>query len=167
MNRRGGGKRKHLLFPLDLEKAYSNKLSGVIDIALVLDALVSVIAVIDKERSGLRPVYLKKLKEIACSFAEKNVLCDTHLLENQTTISSEVITFSEQIEDVIILLMTHHDKKTERPYLGLMETEVLSRTDVPVLFLNPRSTVILSYNNSNQYNHPSYPSAIPMGDPLF
>lgn len=167
VNRPGSGKHKHLLLPLDLEKAYSDKLSGVINIALVLDAFVSVIAVTEKERSGLRPVYLKKLKEIARLFAEKNVLCDTHLLENQTTISSEIITYSEKIEDVIILLMARHDKKAERPYLGLMETEVLSRTGVPVLFLNPRSTVRLSYYNSSQYNHPSYPSAVPMGDPFF
>ncbi len=167
VNRRRMGKHKHLILPLDLEKAYSDKLSGAIEIASALDAFVSVIAVTEKERSGLRPVYLKKLKEIAHSFGAKNVFCDTHLLESQSTISSEIISFSESIEDGIILLTTHHDKNAKRPYLGFMETEVLSRTEVPVLFLNPRSTIRLSFYNSGQYNHPTFPSVVPMGDPFF
>jgi len=164
VNKQRFGKRQHLIFPLDLETPYSDKLTMAIEIALVLGANVTVITVIEKERSSLRPVYLKKLKEIACSLSEQNIVCDTHLLENQSTISSEILTISDRIEYGIIMLMTHHEKKSHRSYLGLVETEVLARTQVPVLFLNPRNTVRLSIYNLNKHTQPAYPSGVPMED---
>ncbi len=164
VNKQSFGKRNHLIFPLDLETPYSEKLICAMEVALLLGAFVSVIAIIEKERFSLRPVYLSKLKEIERSFSEQDVVCDTHLMENQTTISSEILTFSGRIEYGIILLMTHQEKKSNRPYIGVIETEVLARTDVPVLFLNPRNTVRLSMHNTNQHNHPAYPSGVPLKD---
>lgn len=164
VNKQRFGNRKHLILPIDLETPYNDKLNRAIEIALLFGALVSVLAVIEKERSSLRPVYLKKLNEIGRSFSEKEIVCHTHLLENQTTISSEILTFSDSFEHGIILLMTHQEKKSDRPYLGLIETEVLARTEVPVLFLNPRNTNRLSMYNSNQQNQPVYPSGFPMED---
>jgi len=164
VNKRTLGKHKHLIFPVDLETPYSEKLSRTTEIALVLGAFVSVIAVIEKERASFRPVYLKKLREIDQSLNEQNVHCDTHLIENQTTISSEILKFSDRIEAGIILLMTRQENKSDRPYMGLMEDEVLARTDEPVLFLNPRNTVRLFLSNPSQHKHPASPSGVPLAD---
>jgi nucleotide-binding universal stress UspA family protein len=164
VNKQTLGKHKHLIFPVDLETPFSEKLPRVIEIALVLGAFVSVIAVIEKERASFRPVYLKKLREIDRLLNEQNVLCDTQLIENQTTISSEIHKFSGRIEAGIILLMTRQESKSDRPYLGVMEEEVLVRTDEPVLFLNPRNTVRLFLSNSNQLAHPASPSGVQLED---
>lgn len=153
VDKQGPGNAKRLIFPIDLEKSYSDKLDRAVEMALLLGASVSVISVIDKERFGLRPVYLNKLKEIGYTFRAQNIVFDTHLLENKTTISREILKFSNSIENGIILLMTHHEKKPDRSYLGLTESEVFNGAKLPVLFLNPGITFRFSMLESREADH--------------
>ena len=156
--------RKHLILPLDLEAPYIDQLNWATDTALLLNASVSVITVIEKEMSSQRPVHLKKLKELSCLFSEKDIECNTHLLENQSTISREIITFSNRTEFGILMLLTRQKKNAASPYLGSIATEVLANTEIPVLFIHPKSQIRFSMNHAHQSNNPSNPSRIPLED---
>jgi nucleotide-binding universal stress UspA family protein len=153
-------KRKHLILPLDLSKPYSEQLNWAIESALLLGASASVLAVIEKGRSGLRPVYLKKLKEIECVLSESNIECDTHLLENQSTISREIVSFSDRTEFGMILLIPYQKTESSGSYLGSITEEVLSKTEVPVLYIKPRNKFGLSLDRSSRYFQPIYPSRV-------
>ena len=83
-------KRKHLIVPLDLSRPFNDPLNWAIETALMLGASVSIISIIEKQQSGLRPVYLKKLEEAKSIFSERIMECSSYLLENRSTISESV-----------------------------------------------------------------------------
>ena len=157
-------KLKHLILPLDLENRYSDQLIWAIETALLLSASVSLIAVLERELPGLRPVYLKKLTESKRLFSDNNIECNTHLLENQTTVVREILTFSEGIESGIILLMHPQKKKASSPFLGSTASEVLARAQVPVFLSNSMNKLRFTMDSSSQSVQPIYPSRIPMKD---
>jgi len=159
-------KRKHLILPLELSRPCIDPLNWGIETALLLGAHVSVISIIEKEMSNQRPVYLKKLEEARCMFSERNIACSTHLLENQSTISREIVLFSDRMEHGIILLMTCYRKESSGTYPGSIAGEVLAKTEVPVLYIRARNKFGLSINRSSQYFKPIYPSKIPIQNPL-
>jgi nucleotide-binding universal stress UspA family protein len=159
-------KPKKLILPLDLDTPFSDQVNWAIESALLLDASVSVIAVVEKEMSGRRPVYLKKLKESSRMFCEKGIACDTHLLENETTISREILSFSERVELGIILLMIHQKKNSGSQDLGSIVAEVLAKTELPVLFINPKNKSRFSFDSSTLNNIQGYLSSVPTEDSL-
>lgn len=129
-------KRMHLILPLNLESRYSDQLIWGIETALLLKAPVSLIAVVNRLAPGLRPLYLKKLKESRRLFIDNGIECNTHLLENQTTVYREILSFSGSLEFGIILLMMPQKKKVSSPPPGSIVSNVLARAKVPVLFTN-------------------------------
>lgn len=159
-------KEKHLILPLDLSRSCNEPLHWAIESALLLDASVSVISVIDKEQSDLRPVYLKKLEEARCIFAERNIECSPHLLENRSTTPREIVSFSERTENGIILLMTCYKKEASGTYPGSIAGEVIARTAAPVLYIQSRNKFGLSMDRSSRYFQAIYPLKVPIQDPL-
>ncbi len=162
----GMDKRKHLILPLDLSKPCDDPLNWAIETALLLGAPVSAISIIEKDQSGLRPVYLKKLEETRCILSERNIACSTHLLENKSTISREIVSFSERTEHGIIVMVACNTKESPGSFSGSIASEVLARTRDPVIYIRPRNKFGLSMNRSSQYFQMIYPSRIPMQDPL-
>lgn len=164
VSRRSLEKPKRLILPLDLSRPYSDQLNWAIESAVLLDATVSVLSVIEKKKSGLRPVYVKKLQELECVFTERNIGCATHLLEKQSTVSREIVSFSNETESGIILLMPYQKEESSGSHLGPMTSEILSGTRVPVLYIVPRNRFGLSLDRSSQYFQPIYPSRISIQD---
>jgi nucleotide-binding universal stress UspA family protein len=166
VSRRSKEKPKDLILPLDLSRPYSDQLNWAIESAVLFDAAVTVVSVIDKKKSGLKPVYVKKLQELESVFTERNIGCATHLLENHSTVSREIVSFSNRTEAGILLLMPYQDEESSGSQMGPITSEVLSGTKVPVLYIAPRNRFGLSLDRSSQYFQPIYPSRIPIQDPL-
>ena len=166
VGRRSVHKPKHLILPLDLSRPYNDRLNWAVESAVLFDATVSVVSVIDKKNSGLRPVYIKKLQELECDFTERNIGCATHLLENKSTVSREIVSFSNGTESGILLLMPYQNAESSGSNMGPVTSEVLSGTIAPVLYLVPRNRFGLSLDRSSQYFQPIYPSRIPIQDHL-
>jgi len=159
-------KRKHLILPLDQTKPCTDQLNWAMETALLLDAQVSVLSIIERGQASLRPVYLKKLEEARCIFSERNIACSTHLVENHSTISREIVSFSDRTEHGIILLMTCYHQKSAGSFRGSVAYKVLDRTGVPVLYVQPRNQFGLSLNRSSRYFQSMYSSGIPEQDPV-
>jgi len=160
----GVDKRRQLILPLDPTKPCHDQLNWAMETALLLSAPVSVLSVIEREQSSLRPVYLKKLEEVRCLFSERNIACSTHLLENQSTISREIVSFSDRTEHGIILLMTCYHQKPAGSFRGSLAFKVVDRTEVPVLYVQPRNQFGLSLNKSSRYFQAIYSSGTPVQD---
>ena len=157
--------RKHLILPLDLTSPCNEQINWAMETALLFDAPVSAIFVIEKEQSGLRPVYLKKLEETRCEFQARNISCTTHLLENQSTISREIVSFSDRTEHGILLLATCDKDGSSVSFRRTIVSQVLTLTEVPVLYIQPRNKFGLSLNRSSQYFQAIYPSKAQLEGP--
>lgn len=130
-------KRKHLIVPIDLEAPYSDQVIWAIETALLLEVSVSIVAVVEKEKSGLRQMHLKKLEDIRSLFIPNAIVCKTQLLEVRTSIAREILTFSNQVEYGIVLLMTRQDKNAASQTLGSVAADILDHTEVPVIYIKP------------------------------
>jgi nucleotide-binding universal stress UspA family protein len=147
-----------LILPLDLDSSYSDQLNWGLEFALLLNASVSALAVTERSRSSLRPVYLYKLNETREFFDRRKIECSIHLLENRTGVSGEIISFSSAQADGIILMMNRQEHLSSKPYLGTMAGEVLAKADVPVLYIHSKNK---SRYWMDQLTHPGIPKRPP------
>lgn len=159
-------KRKRLILPIDLDAPYNDQVIWAIETALLLEVSVSVVAVVKKEKSGLRPVYLKKLKDIKSLFISNTIVCNTNLLELNSSISREIISFSNRVEYGIILMMMRQEKNVESPDLGSVAADILLRTEVPVLFINPLNKHRYSKDSSILDSSSGDNAKVPLEDPV-
>lgn len=157
---------KQVILPLNVSEPFSDQLNWAIETAILLADSVSVISVIEKGQSSLRPVYLKKLEEARCILSERNIACSTNLLENQSTVSREIISFSDKTEEGIILLTKSCKTESTGLYPGSITAEILAKSEAPVLYIQPRNKYGLSMNRSSRYFQAIYPSRESIQDSL-
>ena len=129
--------RENIIVPLDLFKPIGSQVVCAIDTAMLLGAAVTVISVIEKEKLSLRPVYLKRLKEIRLVLRDIKIDCNSLLLTAQESVADEILSFSRKSDSAILLVQTNTSTKAKDPAIGSVASELILKSGIPVQCINP------------------------------
>ena len=129
--------RENIIVPLDVFKPIGSQVIFAIDTAMLLGAAVTVISVIEKEMLSLRPVYLKRLKEIRKLLRDIKIDCNSHLLTTRNTVPEEILSFSRKLDSAMILLMTSNEIKANGSSIGSVAKGIIAESELPVQCINP------------------------------
>ncbi len=141
-----------IILPLDLSKPINLHVSSAADIAKKLDTPIIVISVIEKSRIRMTPLYRKRFKDIKLLLTDIGIPCDTTLLVNHSSVSNEIVSFSNRVDTGLLLLITKNETDHHRLTMSSTVREIISSSEAPVLSLNPISSSNITKEDSTQIN---------------
>jgi nucleotide-binding universal stress UspA family protein len=128
--------REHIIVPLDLFQSIGNQVICAIDTAMLLGAAVTIITVIEKEKLSLRPVYVRRLKELRLLLRDINIDCNSHLLTAQESVAEEILSFSVKFDSAMLLLATNNSMQANDLSIGSVARELIAKSGIPVQCVN-------------------------------
>jgi len=128
---------QHILVPLDLSTPVSLQLAKAIEWAEMLNALVTVCAVIPPDGPGPQAAYKRRLIEIKKLFDQYDISCRVRLLIKEKQVVDEILSCSRKYHPNLMMLMTQEEAKVTALSLGSIADALLSKSEIPMLTVTP------------------------------
>jgi nucleotide-binding universal stress UspA family protein len=127
----------NILLPLDLSKPVSSKLAKAVEIARLLNAKVSVLAVLGTLQGSLEENCRQKLEEIRHFLEQEEITSVADLVISDNPVPREIISYASANETGIIMVMTQQERDITDFFIGSTAQEIMNKSDLPVLSIIP------------------------------
>jgi len=128
---------KHILVPLDLSASVSLQLAKTIEVAELLDAKVTICAILRPGWPRLETAYRKRLLEIKKLFIHYEIFCRVKLFITDNKVVDEIISRSENYHPDLMLIMTQVESNMEELSIGSVAYQLVYKSDIPILSVTP------------------------------
>jgi hypothetical protein len=118
------------------------------EIAHSTQAQILVISVIESGMPDHVTAYRKMMKDIRLLLEDHHISCECQLLVNHSTISKEILSFSNWVDNGCILLMTRNESSLSGHRIGINARQIIAQSVVPVQCVNPISPKCKSKEDS-------------------
>lgn len=128
---------RHVLVPLDLSAPVSLQLAKVIELAELLNAMVTVCTILHSSKSELETVYRRRLINIEKLFTKYDISCRVKLIITEKRVVDEILSCSKRYKPNLLILMTQEEAEITDLSVGSVANELICKSEIPVLSLSP------------------------------
>ena len=127
----------NILLPLDLSVSISLQLANAIEIAELLKAMVTVIAIMPLYGTKLEYAYKRRLIDIKKIFSQYDIFCRVKLLITEKGVADEILSCSKNYHPSMLFIMTQKESEIDDLSIGSVADKLIRRSDIPVLSVTP------------------------------
>ena len=128
----------HIILPLDLTKQTIRKASIAIVMANLLDAEVTVVALLPGDRKSIEIKFIQRLDEIRNTFEKLGVRCGVKLIpytnKDPIKLLNDVV---RELQGDLVMIMTQQELNFSEFFIGSYAQEIINKSDFPVMSINP------------------------------
>lgn len=128
---------RHVLVPLDLSAPVGLQLSKTIEIAKLLNAIVTIFTILHSSDISLEASYRGRLLEIKKLFSHYGIFCRAKLMFTERKVADKIISCLARYHADLLVLMTQNESGIAELSLGTVANELICKSEIPVLSLTP------------------------------
>ena len=128
---------RHVLVPLDLSAPVGLQLAKTIEIAKLLNAIVTIFTILHSSDTSLEASYRGRLMEIKKLFSEYGIFCRAKLMFTERKVADKIASCLARYHADMLVLMTQNESGIAELSLGTVATELICKSEIPVLSFTP------------------------------